>query len=52
MVPKVESSLKAVESGLQYANIIDGNAPHALLVKLLTDSPIGTTIYSDNAPSR
>jgi acetylglutamate kinase len=48
MMPKVESCLKALDNGLEHANIIDGNAPHSLLIKLLTESPIGTTIFSED----
>lgn len=47
MLPKVESCLKAIENGLDCAHIIDGNVEHALLYKLLTNVPSGTTIERD-----
>ena len=43
MLPKVESSLRALEGGTAKAHIIDGR-PHAILLELFTRGRIGTEI--------
>ncbi|MEN6364269.1 MAG: acetylglutamate kinase [Rectinema sp.] len=44
MIPKVECCVKALKLGVQAAAIIDGRAPHALLVELFSDQGAGTMI--------
>jgi len=44
MLPKVESSLRALEGGTAKAHIIDGRTPHAILLELFTKEGIGTEI--------
>jgi acetylglutamate kinase len=44
MLPKVESSLRALTGGAQKAHIIDGRVPHAILLEVLTREGIGTEI--------
>ena len=44
MLPKVESSLRALEGGTAKAHIIDGRVPHAILLELFTKAGIGTEI--------
>jgi acetylglutamate kinase len=44
MLPKVESSLRALEGGTVKAHIIDGRVPHAILLELFTREGIGTEI--------
>jgi len=44
MLPKVESSLRALEGGTSKAHIIDGRVPHAILLELFTREGIGTEI--------
>jgi acetylglutamate kinase len=44
MLPKVESSLRALGGGAQKAHIIDGRVPHAILLEVLTVEGIGTEI--------
>src|SRR6059058_5583522 len=44
MLPKVESSLRALEGGVAKAHIIDGRLPHAILLELFTREGIGTEI--------
>jgi acetylglutamate kinase len=45
MIPKVETCLAAVESGVEAAVILDGRVPHAILLELFTDtSGAGTLI--------
>ncbi len=45
MIPKVEAAAKAVREGVSRAHILDGRAPHALLVELFTDSGVGTMVF-------
>ncbi|MET0849935.1 MAG: acetylglutamate kinase [Candidatus Rokuibacteriota bacterium] len=44
MLPKVESSLRALEGGAAKAHIIDGRVPHAILLEVFTNEGIGTEI--------
>jgi acetylglutamate kinase len=44
MLPKVESSLRALHGGTAKAHIIDGRVPHAILLELFTREGIGTEI--------
>jgi acetylglutamate kinase len=44
MLPKVESSLRALEGGTAKAHIIDGRVPHAILLELFTRQGVGTEI--------
>ena len=44
MIPKVETCIEAVEKGAEAAVILDGRAPHAVLVELFTEHGIGTLI--------
>ena len=44
MIPKVETCIEAVRGGVEGAVIMDGRAPHALLVELFTEHGMGTII--------
>ena len=44
MLPKVESALEAVSSGVEHVQIIDGTIDHSVLLELFTDSGVGTMI--------
>ncbi|HUZ67987.1 MAG TPA: acetylglutamate kinase [Beijerinckiaceae bacterium] len=44
MIPKVETCIYAIEQGVEGVVILDGKAPHAVLVELLTDHGSGTLI--------
>ena len=44
MIPKVETCIQAVLGGAEGAVIMDGRAPHALLVELFTEHGMGTII--------
>ena len=47
MIPKLETCIAAVHQGAQAAVILDGRAPHAVLVELFTEHGIGTLITKD-----
>jgi acetylglutamate kinase len=44
MIPKVSSIIKAVENGVCYAHIINGNIEHNLILELFTRDGVGTMI--------
>ena len=44
MIPKIESCLGVVETGVEAVVIIDGRVPHAVLLELFTDHGAGTLI--------
>ena len=44
MIPKVETALAAVRAGCGAAVILDGRAPHAVLLELFTEHGAGTLI--------
>ena len=44
MIPKVETCIHAVESGVKGAVILDGRVPHAVLREIFTDGGAGTLI--------
>jgi acetylglutamate kinase len=44
MIPKVESCVHAVRSGVRRAHILDGRIPHVLLLEVFTDEGIGTMV--------
>jgi acetylglutamate kinase len=44
MLPKVESSLRALSAGTAKAHILDGRIPHVILLEVFTRAGIGTEI--------
>jgi acetylglutamate kinase len=46
MRPKLQACLDAIAGGVSFAHIIDGRAPHSLLLELFTDAGQGTRIGS------
>ncbi len=44
MIPKVESCVRAVRSGVRRAHILDGRIAHVLLLEIFTDEGIGTMV--------
>ncbi len=47
MIPKVESCIGALESGVRKIHIIDASMPHALLLEIFTAEGIGTELRLD-----
>src|SRR3989338_653322 len=47
MIPKVNSCVTALNSGVKKTHIIDARIPHALLLEIFTDKGIGTQIIKD-----
>lgn len=46
MIPKIETCLSCVESGVDSSVIIDGRVPHSLLLEVFTEDSLGTQITS------
>jgi acetylglutamate kinase len=44
MIPKLNSVVKAVENGVPYAHIINGNIEHTLVLELFTRDGVGTML--------
>jgi acetylglutamate kinase len=44
MIPKIETCVLAVESGVEGVVILDGRVPHAVLLELFTEHGVGTLI--------
>ena len=44
MIPKVTSVIKAVENGVRYSHIVNGNIEHNLILELFTHDGVGTMI--------
>ena len=44
MVPKARAAVEAVNGGVAQVHILDGRAPHALLLEIFTRSGIGTMV--------
>ncbi|MBU6298106.1 MAG: acetylglutamate kinase [Alphaproteobacteria bacterium] len=47
MIPKIETAIDAVESGVSAAVILDGRIPHVLLLELFTQHGAGTLITAE-----
>ena len=46
MIPKLESCCYALRAGVFRSHVINGKIPHSLLLELLTDKGVGTTMHS------
>ena len=44
MIPKVETCIDALETGVEGVVILNGKMPHAVLLELFTDHGAGTLI--------
>ena len=47
MLPKLQSCIDAIESGVEKVHILDGRIEHALLLEFFTDKGVGTQIVAD-----
>lgn len=46
MIPKLQSCCFALRAGVFRSHVINGKIPHSLLLELLTDKGVGTTMHS------
>ncbi len=44
MIPKVDSAVAALRSGVEKVSFVDGRIPHALLLEIFTDAGVGTEV--------
>jgi acetylglutamate kinase len=44
MIPKVESAVAAIESGVEKVQFVDGRIPHSILLEIFTDAGVGTEV--------
>jgi acetylglutamate kinase len=47
MIPKVSSIVRAVQHGVCYGHVINGNIAHNLLLEMFTDEGVGTMICKE-----
>ncbi len=48
MMPKVDSGVEAICSGVRRVHFVDGYMPHSVLLEIFTDKGIGTEIVTEN----
>ncbi len=44
MIPKADSAVAALQSGVEKVSFVDGRVPHAVLLEIFTDQGVGTEI--------
>jgi len=44
MIPKVDSAVAAIQSGVEKVSFVDGCVPHAVLLEIFTDAGVGTEV--------
>jgi len=44
MIPKVDSAVAAIRSGVDKVSFVDGRVPHAVLLEIFTDEGVGTEV--------
>lgn len=44
MIPKVDSAVAAIRSGVEKVSFVDGRVPHSVMLEIFTDEGIGTEV--------
>jgi acetylglutamate kinase len=44
MIPKMDSAVAAIRSGVDKVSLVDGRTPHAVLLEIFTDAGLGTEL--------
>ena len=44
MIPKVDSAVAAIRSGVEKVSLVDGRLPHAVIIEIFTDQGVGTEV--------
>jgi acetylglutamate kinase len=52
MIPKVDSAVAAIQSGVEKVSFVDGRVPHAVLLEIFTDQGVGTEIVLARGPEK
>jgi acetylglutamate kinase len=46
MIPKVDSAVAAAQAGVKKVSFVDGRVPHAALLEIFTQEPVGTEVVA------
>jgi acetylglutamate kinase len=46
MIPKMDSAVAAIRSGVDKVSLVDGRVPHSLLLEIFTDAGVGTEMVA------
>ena len=46
MIPKVDSAVAAIQSGVEKVQFVDGRQPHSVLLEIFTDEGVGTEVVA------
>lgn len=46
MIPKVDSAVAAIQSGVEKVQFVDGRIPHSVLLEIFTDEGVGTEVVA------
>lgn len=44
MIPKMDSAVAAIQSGVEKVSLVDGRMPHSMLLEIFTDRGVGTEV--------
>jgi len=44
MIPKVDSAVAAIKTGVEKVSFVDGRVPHAVMLEIFTDEGVGTEV--------
>jgi acetylglutamate kinase len=44
MIPKVDSAVAAIKSGVEKVSFVDGRVPHSVMLEIFTDQGVGTEV--------
>jgi acetylglutamate kinase len=44
MIPKVDSAVTAIQSGVEKVSFVDGRVPHSVMLEIFTDEGVGTEV--------
>lgn len=44
MIPKIDSAVEAIQSGVEKVSLVDGRVPHSVLLEIFTDKGVGTEV--------
>ena len=46
MIPKIDSAVTALLSGVDKVSLVDGRVPHSVILETFTDAGIGTEVVA------
>mgnify|MGYP003338251121 FL=1 len=46
MIPKVDSAVAAIQSGVEKVQFVDGRQQHSVLLEIFTDEGVGTEVVA------